>query len=1004
MKKTSQSKKEISLLMFAFVLIGFISIGIKYFEYYTIEQMSRTTTDIFDHPLKVSNTALTVKLDVYKMHRDMKDIVLSESKEEILELEKMINSHEKRVYKNLNIIEKNIIGKAGLRLEKKTKELFQTWKPIRAEVISLMNTGNTKKAIQITKVKGANHVIKLELSALSLYNYAQDKAIGFKNSSESSFKKLEIIGLLVSSLFLIILVSIGYYIVNRISNFMYSNEHLKGVLSVIRDINQLILREKNQHKLLQDSCDILVSRHVYASAMFIILDENDKIDYFVSSDKSSKFEQFKEKIDKNWLPSCVKQIIGTKKLYSILENNNEDCTNCPLASLYEDKSSFNIAIKHNEKVYGYLTIYIDNQYITNNSELLLLSEVADDIAYGLYNIEVEESLRKSENRYRVLFQGNRAIELIIDPKNGNIIDCNEKALNYYGYSYDKIINMSISEINTLSAKEIDTEMRLAVEQKRDTFNFQHILSNGEIRDVEVYAGPIEIESEVLIYSIIFDVTKKNEAERRLIYSKELYNNTINCVENLIFVKNIEGVYITCNNAFSKFVGRPKESIIGQTDFQLFDKELAYCFRENDKAMLDENRSKHNYEWVTYPDGTQKYLYTIKSPLLDSSGEVFGLVGNSADFTKTQNALDLVEQKKDELETVFNEAPTPMAIHNEDGDIIMINKVWEELTGYKYKQINTIEKWSNVVCSGNSTPRKEYIKNLYNITKRIEEGEFDIITKNGKKITWKFYSAPLGIVDGKRTIISSAMDITELKKKDEMLISQSRAAAMGEMIGMIAHQWRQPISVISMTANNMLLDIELESFDLKSAKEYSDNIIDQTIHLSKTIDDFRNFFKPDKTIVITDLKNIIDETYPIIKNSLYNNNIKYKFTYNSHAKVQTYPRELMQVFVNIITNAKDALVSSKIEKPVVEVNVFDDQTYVNTEIFNNAECIDTNIISKIFEPYFSTKDEKTGTGLGLYMSKMIIEEHLNGKIEVVNKNIGVCFTVKLPIIEDKSCIE
>lgn len=100
---------------------------------------------------------------------------------------------------------------------------------------------------------------------------------------------------------------------------------------------------------------------------------------------------------------------------------------------------------------------------------------------------------------------------------------------------------------------------------------------------------------------------------------------------------------------------------------------------------------------------------------------------------------------------------------------------------------------------------------------------------------------MGLMDSKRTVISAAMDITELKKKDELMIVQSRHAAMGEMIGMIAHQWRQPLNIISMVANNILLDLAFEDFKPSDAEKYSRDILNQTEHLSKTIDDFRNFF-------------------------------------------------------------------------------------------------------------------------------------------------------------------
>jgi signal transduction histidine kinase len=240
-----------------------------------------------------------------------------------------------------------------------------------------------------------------------------------------------------------------------------------------------------------------------------------------------------------------------------------------------------------------------------------------------------------------------------------------------------------------------------------------------------------------------------------------------------------------------------------------------------------------------------------------------------------------------------------------------------------------------------------------------------------------------------------MDVTELKHKEELLINQSRHAAMGEMISMIAHQWRQPLSIISMSANNMLLDIDLNTLDVSEVEKFSNNIVNQTIHLSKTIDDFSNFFKPEKTVSKIKIETILNETYNIVKDSLVNNNIQYLTNIESHIEVNAYQRELMQVFLNIINNSKYALIERKIENAFIHVNVYDDKKYIHIEFYDNAHGIDEKILSKVFEPYFTTKN-KNGTGLGLYMSKMIIEKHLNGNIDVKNTDVGVCFKVSLLI--------
>ena len=236
---------------------------------------------------------------------------------------------------------------------------------------------------------------------------------------------------------------------------------------------------------------------------------------------------------------------------------------------------------------------------------------------------------------------------------------------------------------------------------------------------------------------------------------------------------------------------------------------------------------------------------------------------------------------------------------------------------------------------------------------------------------------------------------ELFYKDEMVLAQSRHAQMGEMISMIAHQWRQPLSIISMGANNILADIELKMLDENTLKNAATDIIDQTQELSKTIDDFRNFFKPEKIAQEIFIEEIFDEVFGIVGKSVENHNITVERNFNNNKKVKTYFRELMQVLINIIKNATEALVENKDNNRKIWITIKENEDNILILICDNAGGIKENIQAKIFDPYFSTKDKKSGTGLGLYMSKTIIEKHLKGSLRTYNIDEGACFEIKLP---------
>ncbi len=236
----------------------------------------------------------------------------------------------------------------------------------------------------------------------------------------------------------------------------------------------------------------------------------------------------------------------------------------------------------------------------------------------------------------------------------------------------------------------------------------------------------------------------------------------------------------------------------------------------------------------------------------------------------------------------------------------------------------------------------------------------------------------------------------ITQKDALIARQSRFAAMGEMVGMIAHQWRQPLTGMSMTVSNMKLDIELSMIDEKKWEQQLDIIEKQIAYLSHTIDDFRNFFKPNQTLISVNIKELIEGSLAVIASTLASHNIEITIVCEDDILLNTSRNDLMQVLLNLIKNAKDAYVDTGISPAVLTIEAAIDEAQVKIMVRDKAGGISPTIIHDIFNPYFSTKDEKNGTGLGLYMSKMIIEGHLGGKLEVSSHDDSTQFTILLPI--------
>ena len=240
------------------------------------------------------------------------------------------------------------------------------------------------------------------------------------------------------------------------------------------------------------------------------------------------------------------------------------------------------------------------------------------------------------------------------------------------------------------------------------------------------------------------------------------------------------------------------------------------------------------------------------------------------------------------------------------------------------------------------------------------------------------------------------EVEKNRLQDQQIIQQSRLAQMGEMISMIAHQWRQPLGAISSTTNNLLFKTMMDEIDKELFEKELKNIDDYSQHLSKTIDDFRNFFKDKKEKETTSLEEIVNYALDIVKISIENQNIKIKTDFNCNEKFESFPRELVQVVLNLIKNAQDILLEKQIKNPTItlQTKCNDDKTIKQLLVKDNAGGVPAEIQEIIFDPYFSTKLEKDGTGLGLYMSKIIITQHCEGELSVSNNDEGAVFMIEL----------
>jgi PAS domain S-box-containing protein len=340
-----------------------------------------------------------------------------------------------------------------------------------------------------------------------------------------------------------------------------------------------------------------------------------------------------------------------------------------------------------------------------------------------------------------------------------------------------------------------------------------------------------------------------------------------------------------------------------------------------------------------------------------------------------------------------------------GKITEVSDAFCDISGYTRDEL--IGKPHNIIRHPDMP--KNAFKDLWNTIQQGKSwnGKVKNLKKNGGYY-WVYANVePLfdkkGKIEGYAAIRLDITDSVELqqeiergKQKDKTLFQQSKLAQMGEMISIIAHQWRQPLTAISATSSDLFMKIMLDNYDKKYFNEKLENIDELSQHLSSTIDDFRNFYKEDKKKEYVLYSDIVKGALQIVETSLKDKKVNVSTNFNCQAQIYTLPNELRQVILNLIKNAEDVLIEKEVENPSIGIRTYDDESYSYLEIQDNGGGIPDEIIEKIFDPYFSTKTKKDGTGLGLYMSQIIVRDHSNGELLISNSGDGACFTIKIPI--------
>ena len=403
----------------------------------------------------------------------------------------------------------------------------------------------------------------------------------------------------------------------------------------------------------------------------------------------------------------------------------------------------------------------------------------------------------------------------------------------------------------------------------------------------------------IIMLLIFYIGRLTEKSQKLLELNSKYkdmeldfNTILDHSNDFFYMKDSQYKFRAVNDNFAKLTGHQHWSeIAGKTDFDVFPKEDAQKYRNDDENVIERGEQVLG-RLESYPmdDGTKGWVKSSKIPIVDEDGKVIRMFGFSTDVTELIRIKENLEVKVEE-------------------ETLLRRKVEEE------------------------------------------------------------------------TLLR--------REKEKELIQQSKMASMGEMIGSIAHQWRQPLNELGIRIQALKYNYAREEIDEAFIEKFTEKNMKTINFMSKTIDDFRNFFKIDKEKQDFHIKDTIKEIIDIQSAQLKHHNIQIEIIGNDFM-IHGYKTEFQQVILNLVSNSKDAFILSNTKRPKIDIILEDEKIIIE----DNAGGIPEDIIDRVFEPYFTTKEQGQGTGMGLYMSKAIIEDNMDGKISATNKNEGARISIEL----------
>ncbi len=638
----------------------------------------------------------------------------------------------------------------------------------------------------------------------------------------------------------------------------------------------------------------------------------------------------------------------------------------------------------------------------------------------------QAALDFSEKRYRTMIDTSSEGFWLLD-SDGKTVDVNESLCELIGHPRKDLIGKSPNEFIAGSDLSI-VAYGFSWDENSSRRNYEVDLIHRDGRTIPVIMHATSLRDAsggfAGAFAFVADVSIIKDSEKQIQENLILLQAIIDGIPAPMYYRDSEGKYLGVNRSFEEFFGVTRGEITGKSLGEMFSKDMEERLGAYFNDVLNHQRSVHYEATLTGSEGYTRDFLIFKSPY--HHGKMRGVVGVALDITEQKIIEEQIKILNEHLEVrVEEEIASRLAseskyefIFNSSADAMLIYELQDDTSPGKILEANnraidllgiSRERITSMSVSDFESP--DTIPVIKSFLDQLREDGYVVYESEMKDSSGKYIpvevNLSLFLFQKRTTVLAGIRDITERKAleyektvQSEMLIQQSKLAELGEMVGAIAHQWKQPLNIIGMIVQDLEEAWHVGEVDESFLNEFVKSTMYQIKFLIQTIDDFRRFFKSDHEEAFFRLEIAVRDIVRLLSSQMRNHGIEVHITEHFEGDIKVFgpANELKQVILNLLNNSRDAIHQKREDAGPryhgeIWLKILKEGEFAILEICDNGGGIPDEILPELFRAYVTSKGTK-GTGIGLYMSKNIIERSLHGTITAWNGIAGACFQIRL----------